>query len=32
LSRQLCPGPGPADAYRESLSLDGHRVELAVSR
>ncbi|HUX88944.1 MAG TPA: class I tRNA ligase family protein, partial [Chloroflexota bacterium] len=32
LSRQLCPGPGPADAYRELVNLDGHRIKLAVTR
>ncbi|HVC32081.1 MAG TPA: isoleucine--tRNA ligase [Chloroflexota bacterium] len=32
LSRDLCPGAGPADAYREFVNLDGHPVTLAVSR
>ncbi len=32
LSRDLCAGAGPSDAYRERVSLDGHGVTLAVSR
>jgi isoleucyl-tRNA synthetase len=32
LSLDLVPGPGPSDAYRESVNLDGHEVELAVRR
>ncbi len=32
LSREICAGPGPSEAYRELVSLDGHRVALAVSR
>jgi isoleucyl-tRNA synthetase len=32
LSRVLSPGAGPADAYRENVSVDGHRLTLAVSR
>jgi isoleucyl-tRNA synthetase len=32
LSVDLVPGPGPSDAYRESVNLDGHEVQLAVRR
>jgi isoleucyl-tRNA synthetase len=32
LSRDLVPGAGPSGAYRESVSLDGQQVQLAVSR
>ena len=32
LSRELRPGDGPDDAYRERMSLDGEALSLAVSR
>lgn len=32
LSRELVPGSGPSDAYREEVKLDGAQVTLAVNR
>ena len=32
LSRALVPGPGPAEAYRETTNVDGYEVTLAVIR
>lgn len=32
LSRDLCPGSGPPNAYRELVALDGHRLTVAVAR